>query len=137
MERVPPWRIVSGSPTPTASDKTKFHLPQSSGAPPDYEKDPGKDSSTGGDLSSQDTGETPPYFTPEGFKRVPQIFEKPEFFVDGAGQGDLVQGSNCSADFDFKLMPRFRCYRRLLAHQRDGGRRYEAQFVGKALCCRA
>lgn len=34
-----------------------------------------------------------PKFSPSATRRVAQIFDKPEFFVDGAGYNDIVQGN--------------------------------------------
>ena len=31
-------------------------------------------------------------FTPVAARRVPQIFDNPQFYVDGAGYSDIIQG---------------------------------------------
>jgi hypothetical protein len=33
-----------------------------------------------------------PYFAPSDVRRVSQIFEKPQFFIDGASSNDIIQG---------------------------------------------
>lgn len=43
-------------------------------------------------LHGPDVDEASPKYTPYAIRRVPQIFESPEFFNDGVGYGDIVQG---------------------------------------------
>lgn len=43
-------------------------------------------------LHGPSVDESFPKFTPSAIRRVPQIFEKPEFFKDGVCYGDIVQG---------------------------------------------
>jgi hypothetical protein len=41
-------------------------------------------------VPSSDTDDLP--FTPFANRRIPQIFDKPEFYIGGAGYSDIVQG---------------------------------------------
>jgi hypothetical protein len=46
-------------------------------------------------MVSSDNALVPPY-KPYANRRIPQIFDKPEFYVDGAHYSDIVQGKYTS-----------------------------------------